>query len=356
MSFQRFQRAAAVLTTVALAAVVATGCGDSGNDDSDSDSGSSSSSDGPKVGLVTDIGGLNDRSFNYLANLGFEQAQEEIGATGSVIESKSDSDYTKNLGSQVQNGADLVIGIGFLMGDAIKEAAEKAPDTSFAIIDYSYEGEDGEWGATDNVEGILFKEQEAGYLAGVLAGAAEEESTLDGLNDQKVVSAVGGQEIPPVVKFIAGFKAGVLSQCADCEVLVDYSQDFVDQSKCQDRANSQIAKGSDIVFQVAGQCGLGALDAAKTKGVWGIGVDADQGYLGDHILTSAMKRVDEAVFQVISSINDGDFEGGTARIFGLAEEGVGLGEVAEPAQKYEDLVEQAQQDIIDGKVEVPETL
>ena len=354
MSMKRFQRVVAVATTLVLAGALAAGCGDDNQDD---DGGSGGSSDGPKVGLVTDVGGLNDRSFNFLANKGFEQAKDELGASGSVIESKSDSDYTRNLGSQVSNGADLVVGIGFLMGDSVKDAGEKAPDTNFAIVDFSYENFDtGEWDATDNVAGILFKEQEAGYLAGVLAGAVEEAGELDGLNDQKVVSAVGGQKIPPVDKFIAGFKAGVMSQCKDCEVLIDYSQDFVDQSKCQDRANNQIAKGSDIVFQVAGQCGLGALSAAKTKGVWGIGVDADQAYLGDHILTSAIKRVDQAVFQMIEAVADGDFPGGEATVFGLAEDGVGVGEIAEPAQQYQDVVDEAADGIINGDIEVPESV
>ncbi len=355
MSMKRMQRFIAVGVTLALASAVVAGCGTSGDDDDDN--GSSKKTDGPKVGLVTDIGGLNDRSFNFLANKGFEQAEEELGATGSVIESKSDSDYGRNLGSQVTNGSDLVVGIGFLMGDAIKDAASKAPDTNFAIVDFSYQNfETNEWDATDNVAGILFKEQEAGYLAGVLAGAAEEAGELEGLNDRKVVSAVGGLEIPPVVKFIAGFKAGVESQCKDCTVLVDYSQDFVDQAKCQDRANAQIARGSDIVFQVAGQCGLGALDAAKSKGVWGIGVDADQAYLGDHILTSAIKRVDQAVFQMIKGVADDDFPGGEAAVFGLAEDGVGVGEIAEPAQQYQDLVDEASKAIIDGDITVPETL
>ncbi len=355
MSIKRIQRFVAATATLALAGAIVAGCGQSGTDDDGGDDTSSGGGDGPKVGLVTDIGGLNDRSFNFLANEGFERAQDELDATGSVIESKSEADYGRNLGSQVTNDSDLVVGIGFLMGDAIKDAASKAPDTNFAIVDFSYEGENG-WDASDNVAGILFKEQEAGYLAGVVAGAAEEAGDLEGLNEQKVVSAVGGQKIPPVDKFIAGFKAGVESQCKDCEVLIDYSQDFIDQTKCQDRANAQIAKGSDIVFQVAGQCGLGALDAAKTKGVWGIGGDADQAYLGEHILTSAIKRVDEAVFQMIEATADGDFPGGEARTFGLAEDGVGVGEIAEPAQQYEDLVDEARQAIIDGEIEVPEAV
>ncbi|MCB0879198.1 MAG: BMP family ABC transporter substrate-binding protein [Thermoleophilia bacterium] len=353
MSLKRFQRGAVVAATLVIAAALVAGCGKSGSDDNSSSSGDTS---GPKVGLVTDVGGLNDHSFNFLANEGFKKAKKDLGATGSVIESKSDSDYTKNLGSQVQSGADLVVGIGFLMGDAIKSAAEKAPDTDFAIVDFTYADDNGDWTATDNVAGILFKEQEAGYLAGVLAGAVEQDGSIERLNDKKVVSAVGGQKIPPVDKYIAGFKAGVMSQCKDCEVLVDYSQDFVDQAKCQDRANKQISKGSDIVFQVAGQCGLGALDAAKTKGVWGIGVDADQAYLGDHILTSAMKNVDEAVFQMIQSVKDDDFPGGETSVFGLEQNGVDVGEIASPAQQYADLVEKARQGILDGTIEVPETV
>ena len=252
----------------------------------------------------------------------------------------------------MKNGSDLIVGIGFLMGDAVKAAAEKAPDSNFAIVDFSYAGEDG-WGATDNVVGLLFKENEAGYLAGVLAGAAEEEGTLDGLNEQKVVSVVGGQKIPPVERYIVGFQAGVESQCADCKVLIDYSQDFIDQAKCQDRANAQIARGSDIVFQVAGQCGLGALDAAKSKGVWGIGVDADQAFLGSHILTSAMKRIDQAVFETITAVDDDEFEGGKELVFGLQEDGVGLGKIAPAAEKYQSLVDEATDKIKSGELEVP---
>lgn len=341
------------VVSVAAIALVAAGCGKKG-DDSSSDSKSGGGGDkGPKVGLVTDIGGLNDRSFNFLANEGFEAAKKDLGATGSVIESKSAADYSNNLGTEVKNGSDLVVGIGFLMGDAVKDAASKAPDTNFAIVDFSYADDKGEWGATDNIVGLLFKENEAGYLAGVLAGAAEMEGTLDGLNDQKVLSVVGGQKIPPVERYIVGFQAGVKAQCGECKVLVNYSQDFIDQTKCQDIANSQIARGSDIVFQVAGQCGLGALDAAKSKSVWGIGVDADQAYLGSHILTSAMKRIDTAVEETIKSVADDEFEGGTAKIFGLSEDGVGLGEIAAAAQKYEQLVDDASEKISSGELTVP---
>ncbi|MCW2923866.1 MAG: family transporter substrate-binding protein [Thermoleophilia bacterium] len=355
MSVHRMQRIAAVGITVVLAGVLAAGCGKKGNDNGGGSS-SGSKSDGVKVGLVTDVGGLNDKSFNALANKGYEKAKDKLDATGQVIESKSDSDYAKNLGAQVKNGSDIVVGIGFLMGDAVKDAASKAKDTDFAIVDYTYADDKGAWAASDNIAGILFKEQEAGYLAGALAGKAEMDGKLDGLNDAHVLSAIGGQEIPPVIKYIAGFQAGVKSQCGDCKVLVDYSQDFVDQQKCKDRALTQISKGSDVVFQVAGGCGLGALAAAKEKGVWGIGVDADQSYLGDHILTSAVKRVDESVYTMIDKEGTGDFPGGKATVFGLKEDGVGLGKIAQPAQQYQSVVDDATKAINDGSLTVPETL
>jgi len=342
------KRASVMFLVLGVTAVAAAGCGKS-DESSDGSGKSDGKGGGPKVGLVTDIGGLNDRSFNALANKGFTAAKED-GASGTILESKAAGDYEPNLGKLAQDGADIVFGIGFLMGDSVKATAAKSPDTNFAIIDFSYDPD-----TPKNVQGIVFKEQEAGYLAGVLAGKAESEGTMEGLNEAKVVSAIGGQKIPPVDKFIAGFKAGVEAECADCKVLVDYSQDFVDQSKCQDLANKQIARGSDIVFQVAGGCGLGALNAAKTRKVWGIGVDADQGYLGGHILTSAMKRVDTAVEETIKSVGDDEFEGGSTRVFGLKEEGVGLGEIAEPAQQYEDVVDAAREKILDGFT-VPETV
>ena len=158
-----------------------------------------------------------------------------------------------------------------------------------------------------NVRGLLFKEQEAGYIVGYLAGLVTKEEG----GAQQVISSVGGQKIPPVDRYIAGYQAGAKAANPDITTLNAYSQDFVDQAKCKEVALDQIARGSNVVFQVAGQCGLGALSAAKEKNKWGIGVDADQGYLGDHVLTSALKKVDVAVFSTIQAVQDGSFSGGT---------------------------------------------
>jgi basic membrane protein A len=349
-----------VLLVTLLLALVAAGCGgDDGDDGEAGDGDTSAATDDAmteetepiRVGLVTDIGGLNDRGFNSLANEGLERAASELGAEIRVLESKSDADYIPNLSTLAEEGFDLIISVGFLMGEATHTAAEEFPDTNFAIIDNAYGGEGCEETNTcelPNLQGLLFKEQETGYLAGYLAGLVTESNTI---------SSVGGIKIPPVDRFIAGYQAGAKASNPDVTTLNGYSEDFVDQAKCKELALDQIAEGSDIVFQVAGGCGLGALDAAQQESVWGIGVDADQAFLGAHVLTSALKRVDEAVFQTIQAVADGSFEGGGVTLFGLAEDGVGLGEFSPDAPQEAIDETLAQVDgIVSGEIEVPETL
>jgi basic membrane protein A len=301
-----------------------------------------------KVGLVTDIGGLNDRSFNQLANAGLEKAQSELGVEGRVLTSKSNSDYVPNLSSLAQQKEDLVVGVGFLMADAMNTVAKKFPDTKFAIIDVD---------ATTlkdkpaNVTGLLFKEQQAGYLVGYMAGLWAKDNNVD------TVSSVGGQKIPPVDHYIAGFQAGAKAANPSIKTLNGYSQDFVDQAKCKEIALDQISKGSKVVFQVAGQCGLGALDAAKEKGAQGIGVDADQGYLGDHIMTSAEKKVDVAVESAIKAAQDGSIKGGTNTVFDLTNDGVGYGKPNAEGAKYEAQVQEVADKIKSGEItDIPDTV
>ncbi len=337
------------LLVVSLAlALGATACGGddgestTGAAPADTTGGETTAEPSLRVGLVTDIGGLNDKSFNQLANEGLERASDELGVEIRVIESKSDADYIPNLQSLAEDGYDLVIAVGFLMQEATQQAAATYPDTNFAIIDATFDP------ALDNSVGLLFKEQEAGYLVGYLAGLVTESNT---------VSSVGGLKIPPVDHYIAGFAAGAKDANPDVKVLNGYSQDFVDQAKCKEVALDQISNGSDVVFQVAGGCGLGALDAADQEGAWGIGVDADQAYLGDHILTSALKRVDEAVFKTIQSAVENSFAGGTAVVFGLADDGVGVGEInSEVPQEDVDAMNAQIDGIVAGDIEVPDTV
>jgi len=351
---------AGVIAVLALATVAA-GCG--GDDEAapdepgagatePADTGEAGGDEGEpiRVGLVTDIGGLDDRSFNMLANAGLERARDELGVEIRVLQSQSDADYVPNLSTLAEEGYDLIISVGFLMGEVTEQVAREFPDVNFAIVDFAYED------APDNLQGIVFKEQETGYLVGYLAGLMTKADN-ERSNDQNVVSSVGGQKIPPVDRFIAGFQAGAAEANPDVQALNAYSQDFVDQAKCKEVALDQISNGSDVVFQVAGGCGLGALDAANEQNVWGIGVDADQGHLGEHMLTSAMKRVDEAVFQTIQQVVEGEFEGGGVSVFGLAEDGVGIGEVSdEVPQEMLDELDEVRQRIIDGEIEIPETV
>jgi basic membrane protein A len=336
-----------------LGAVVS-GCGSDSNSSS-GDSGSSGSSSSSssnkkpiKVGLVTDIGGLQDRSFNQLANEGIQRAQKDLGVQIRVLTSKSNGDYVPNLSTLAQQKYDLVIGVGFLMADAMDTVASKFPTTKFAIIDVDQSTLKHK---PKNVEGLLFKEQQSGYLAGYLAGLYTKDK-----GGKQVIGSVGGQKIPPVDHYIAGYQAGAKAANPKIQTLNGYSQDFVDQAKCKELALNQIQQGSQVEFQVAGQCGLGVIDAAKEKGVQAIGVDADQAYLGSQVLTSAIKKVDVAVYDTVKAAQDGSFKGGTNQTFDLTNNGAGIGKISSTGSKYQSKVEAVQKKVADGSTSVPDTV
>jgi basic membrane protein A len=335
-----------------LGALVAAGCG---SDDSSSSSGSGSSSTPEssakpiKVGLVTDIGGLNDRSFNQLANDGLTRAKSDLQVETRVLTSKSNADYVPNLSTLAQQKYDLVIGVGFLMAEAVDTVATKFPDTKFAVIDVDQSTLKHK---PANVQGLLFAEQQSGYLAGYLAGLYTKDK-----GGKQVIGSVGGQKIPPVDHYIAGYQAGAKAANPDIKTLNGYSQDFVDQAKCKELALNQIAEGAQVVFQVAGQCGLGVLDAAKEKSVQGIGVDADQAYLGPQVLTSAIKKVDVAVFDTVKAAQDGSFKGGTNTTFDLTNDGAGIGKVSEAGAQFESKVQDVAAKIKSGEItDIPDTV
>jgi len=333
---------ALLVTALALAAA---GCGSSKKNTATSTTASSSSF---KVGLSTDTGGLNDRGFNHLAFVGLQKAEDDLGIDGRVVQATSPADYIPNMTALAKQGYDLVIGVGFTEIQAVKAVAKQFPKTHFAIVDVSNADE----GGLKNVQGLLFKEQDAGYLAGYAAGLAAKQ------RGGKAVSSVGGEQQPPVDRYIAGFQAGAKAADPGVETLNGYSQDFDKQSKCKEVALNQIAAGSVVVFQVAGGCGLGALDAAKEKGVWGLGVDADQGYLGTYVLTSALKRVDTSVYDSIRDAKNGKFKGGTDAVYGLNVGGVGIGKFSPKAPAgIAAKVAQIKQQIVSGKIKnIPTTV
>jgi basic membrane protein A and related proteins len=329
----------------------AAACGSDDNSSSSAGGGGSSTTSTQaagkkiKVGVVTDIGGLNDRGFNQLANDGLQRAIKELGVQGRVISSSKNSDYIPNLGTFGQQGYDLIIGNGFLMGDAVAASAKKFPKSKFAIIDFSQSAMKGK---PTNAQGLVFKEQEGGYLVGYAAGLYAKD------NNAKAVSVVGGQKVPAVDHYIAGYEAGAKAANPDVKVLSGYSGDFVDQAKCKELALNQIEQGSKVVFAAAGQCGLGALDAAKQSKAQGIGVDNDQSFLGPHIMTSATKKVDVAVFDAIKAAQDGTFKGGTDQVFDVKNGGMGVGKFNEVGQKYASKVEDIQKKIASGEITPPQ--
>jgi basic membrane protein A len=301
-----------------------------------------------KVGMVTDVGGLNDHGFNHLAYVGLQQAQKRLGITFRVAESRSPADYIPNLAAFARQGYDLVIGVGYTEIAAMGAVSKRFPDTRFAIVDVANQDLGGN---PKNVLGLLFREEQVGYLAGYLAGL--EAKRLPG---QDVVSSVAGEKQPPVDRFVAGYQAGARKADPKVTPVNGYSQDFNDQSKCKAIALNQIAGGSVAVFAVAGGCGLGALDAARERHVWGIGVDADQSFLGSHILTSATKKVDRAVFLAVASVQKRTFRGGNA-VYGLEEGGVGLGKISPKVPRSEvAAVKRIEQQLIAGKIRPPRVL
>jgi basic membrane protein A and related proteins len=339
---------------VILVTVLAAGCGgsNSSSNNGNSTTGTSTTATGRvvKIGLVTDVGGLNDRGFNHLAYLGLQEAAAKLGIKYKVNLSASSGEYVPNLADFARKGYDLTIGVGFTEAQAIDTVAAEFPKSHFAIVDVDQTTEPHK---PPNLLGLLFREQEVGYLAGYLAGLEEKRQP-----GPDVVGSVGGQKQPPVDRFIAGYQAGARAVVPGVKTLNGYSQDFVKQDLCKTIALNQIGEGAGVVFQVAGGCGLGVIRAAAEKGVWAIGVDADQAYIDPtHVLTSATKHVDVAVYKAIESVVHGKFKGGNV-VYGLKDNGVGLGKInASVPQSEVQQVDKIRQDIVSGKIKnIPTTV
>jgi basic membrane protein A and related proteins len=346
---------------VLAALLLAFGAAACGGDDDDEGEGAATTTEtqaeAVKAGLVSDVGRFNDKSFNQSALEGLNRAKDELDAETRAIESRAAGDYVPNLSSLVRQGYDISIGVGFLMAEGVNSVARRFPDSNFAIVDYSvmappFTDAEKNVDTPTNVQGLTFATNENSYLIGCMAAMMTQKQ-----GGKQVISAVGGLDIPTVSIFIAGYQDGAKACNSNIQVLVDFSQDFVAQDKCKELALNQIAKGSQVVFQVAGGCGLGALDAAKEKGKWGIGVDKDQSDLGAHILTSAVKRVDVSVFDTIQAVQEGTFKGGTDALFNLENEGVAVGTTSDKVtQDILDKVDELKQQIIDGTIKPKSSL
>jgi len=302
----------AVLALVAATALIVSSAGSA-----------ESEQDSFLAGVVSDIGRFNDKGFNQLALKGCQSGARKAGGTCRALESRQTSDYIPNFTRLVRLDANISVATGFLLAEGTAKVATRFKDSNFAIVDYPvnippFATAKGKV-LNKNVLGLTFATNENSYMIGCLAAQMAKRDRGN------TISAVGGLPLPSVNIFIAAYRAGAKRCVPGTKTLVDFSQDFVDQAKCKELAVTQIDRGSKVVFQVAGGCGLGALDAAKEQGVWGIGVDNDQKFLGKHILTSAVKRVDVAVDSAIQSVDQNAFKGGTNAVFNLKNGGVAIG-------------------------------
>ncbi|QAY67427.1 BMP family lipoprotein [Paenibacillus protaetiae] len=311
------------------------------------DTGSAGSADGSKfkIGMVTDVGGVNDKSFNQSAWEALQKLHTDTSAQTKYLESKGDADMEPNLNTFVQQKYDLIWGIGFLFSDAMATVAKQNPDSKFALIDTVVN--------EPNVESVTFAENEGSYLVGVVAGL---------MTKTNKIGFVGGMELPVIQKFEAGFTAGIKAVNPNAEILVSYTGDFNKPDLGKTAAATEYNKGADIIFAAAGQAGTGVFNEAKErfnsgKKVWVIGVDKDQSLeFGDDItLTSMMKGVNEAVYKVSNDLINGTFQGGKEIVLGLKDNGVGLPETSKKnvPQDVLDKVNEYKEKIISGEITVP---
>jgi basic membrane protein A len=302
------------------------------------------------VGLVFDIGGRGDKSFNDAAYAGLDSARQTLGIHPEYIEPGEGGDRESALRQLAAGGSQLVFGVGFLFSDDIKAVAREFPEKQFACIDMNVaEGEE----LPGNLVALKFKEEDGSFLVGALAGLVAESNT---------VGFLGGMEIPLIKKFEAGYRAGVKYVNPDCRVLVKYAgteaRAFKDPTTGKELGLAMYGDGADIVFHASGSTGLGLFEAAQERDKLAIGVDADQyDSMPGHILTSMIKRVDISVYDTIRAAMEGSFPGGAVKVYSLAEDGVGYVYDARNANLIADdvrqRVEEIRQQIIAGEIEVP---
>lgn len=323
--------------------------GNTGNaDNTQAGNGGDTASDASKfkIGLVTDVGGVNDKSFNESAWEALEAMNQEQGIQHQYLQSNQSSDYVPNLNQFVQGGYDLTWSIGFDLGDATKQVADANPNAKLAIIDSVVEA--------PNVESVTFSENEGSFLVGVVAGLTTKTNKI---------GFIGGMESPVIKRFEVGFQAGVAAVNPDAEVKITYAGAYDKPDIGKSLAGQLFDYGADIVFPAAGQTGNGVFNEATARNnaggankMWVIGVDKDQSIeFGDDVtLTSMIKRVDVAVKNVTQQVIDGTFEGGKVTTLTLKEDGVGLPEEnPNVSQEILDKVEEYKQKIISGEITVP---
>ena len=296
-----------------------------------------------KVGMVTDVGGVNDKSFNQTSWEGLQAlAKEDSSFEVKYLESKTDADYKTNINTFIDEKYDLIICVGYMLADATREAAQANPNQKFAIIDDATNAD------LPNVACLMFAQEQASYLVGLVAGS---------VTKSKTVGYVQGMVSDTMNLFGIGFISGVLAACPDATVLQYNANNFGDIAGGQTAAKDMITKGADVIYHAAGGTGIGVIQACDEEGIWAIGVDTDQASLApNHVITSAMKRVDVASQDIAKAVKAGTFKAGI-HTYDLSNSGVDLAPTRDhiPADVLTK-VQQAMEDIKNGKLKVPTTV
>ncbi|MBR2681666.1 MAG: BMP family ABC transporter substrate-binding protein [Atopobiaceae bacterium] len=338
----KMTRRAFVGTMGAGAMAVLAGCGGGGSTGSDAGAADAN----VKVTMITDTGGVNDQSFNQLSWAGMQKLGADLGWEVSYIESKQEADYVTNLDKAVDDGSQLIWGVGFAMGDAVNEAAEANPDVQFAIVDSTNNN-----GAA-NLTGVCFKQEECSFAVGYVAAR---------MSTSGKVGFVGGMSSETIQQFEYGFYAGIeyanKEQGTSVTYQGQYAESFGDAAKGKSIAQKMIQDGADVLYHAAGGTGTGMIEACAEAGVYAIGVDMDQSHLAPQtVITSALKRVDQAIYQISQQLISGELAGGTNISLGAAEDAVGIAPTHDllPDDIYNDALGVIEK-IKAGEIVVPKT-
>jgi basic membrane protein A len=332
---------------VAALALLAAGCGGGSGGGGGTTGTTTAAKSNFKAALVSDVAGFNDNGFNKNQLKGLNKIASQLGITAIPKVSHSQADYNPNYNAAIRGGANIVVAAGFLLGPTMKKYAKEFPHIDFAITDDPVSAV----GGYKNEIGITYATEQVGCLVGVLA--AKEAQKMGG----HTIGAVGGIKIPPVDSYIAGYQYCAAKAVPGTVTRVNYSNSFTDESACATVAQNEVGQGAEVIFQVAGLCGDGALKEASKLNKWGIGVDVDEYHVASHILTSATKKTDVGVETAVRDAATNHFPGGTDIVLNLKNNGVGVGTISPTVpQSWITLMNSYKSKIIAGTLKPPATL
>jgi len=331
----KFKKIVSLSASLVMCASMITGCSTKSENE-----GASKTSD-ISVGIVLGEGSINDQSFNQATWEGLQKAKEDFGIEVKYLESKNEAEYIPNIETLIDEDMDLIIGVGYQLKDSIQSSAENYPERKFAILDETYEN------IPANVIPVVFNEQESAYLTGIIAAK---------MSKTNKVGFIGGLPAPSVVRYQYGYKYGAETTNKDVEVYEQYANTFTDQAKGKAIAKQMHASGVDVIIGAAGDCGTGAIEAAKENNKYAIGGDRDQRDLApDNVIVSALKKLNVASYSLAKMIVEDTFEGGVEKVYGLKEGGVGLPDDLDrliPQDVVDYVTEQAKK-VVSGEIKVP---